>query len=62
MKDGECDSDAEEEAKEGRNKGRERLQQMKRCGLHGSRSHLCVCGGGVPPGQHSPSAAFGVEV
>lgn len=42
MKDGECYSDVDEEAKEGRSKGRERLQQMKRCGLHGSRSHLCV--------------------
>lgn len=46
MKDGECYSDVDEEAKEGRSKRRERLQQMKRCGLHGSRSHLCVCGGG----------------
>lgn len=23
---------------------------------------VCVCGGGVPPGQDGPSAAFGVEV
>lgn len=40
MKDEECYSDVEEEAKE----GRETLQQMKRCGLHGSHSHLCVGG------------------
>lgn len=42
MRDEECYSDVEEEAKE----GREKLRQMKRCCLHGSRSHLCVCGGG----------------
>lgn len=59
MKDEECFCDVEEEAKEGRKEGREKLQQMKRCGLHGSHSHLCV---GAPPGQDGPSAAFGVEV
>lgn len=59
MKDGECYSDVEEEAKEGRNKGREATTDEE---VRSPRLTLTPVCGGVPPGQNSPSAAFGVEV
>lgn len=57
MKDGECYSDVEEEAKEGRKRDATTDEEVR-----SPRLTLTPVCGGVPPGQDGPSAAFGVEV
>lgn len=58
MKNEECYSDVEEEAKGGRNREAITDEEVWSPGL----TLTPVCVGGVPPGQDGPSAAFGVEV